>query len=112
MKSKLPVLSFVSVAELREWLEQNHTSSMGIWLRIYKKDSGVASVSFVEVLEEGLCFGWSESKRIKGDDVSYLQQFTPRRTKGTTSKRNREYAKRLITEGRMTPAGLIALGIE
>ena len=85
---------------------------MGIWLRIYKKDSGVASVSFVEVLEEGLCFGWSESKRIKGDDVSYLQQFIPRRTKGTTSKRNREYAKRLITEGRMTPAGLIALGIE
>ncbi len=105
-------MSFESVAELRGWLEQNHSSSAGIWLRIYKKSSGVTSVTFLEVLQEGLCFGWSESKRIKRDDVSYLQQFTPRRTKGTTSTRNLEYANRLISEGRMTPAGLVALEIE
>ncbi len=112
MKPELPVLSFTSVTELHEWLEQNHATSAGIWLRIYKKGAGVASVTFMEVLEEGLCFGWSESKRIKGDDISYLQQFTPRRSKGTTSKRNREYTRRLIAENRMTPAGLRALGIE
>jgi uncharacterized protein YdeI (YjbR/CyaY-like superfamily) len=76
---------------------------------MYKKDSGVASVTFEEVLNEGLCFGWSESMRRKGDQRSYLQCFTPRRTQGTTSKRNRERIDRLIKEGRMTPFGMKAL---
>lgn len=88
----------------------NHAVSEGIWLRIYKKNSGVESVSFEEVLDEGLCFGWSESKRIKGDEKSYLQLFTPRRTIGTTSKRNLEHVKRLIHENKMMPSGLKALG--
>jgi uncharacterized protein YdeI (YjbR/CyaY-like superfamily) len=80
-----------------------------MWVRIYKKDSGVASVAFEEVLDEGLCFGWSESMRRKGDQRSYLQRFTPRRTWGTTSKRNRARIDRLIKEGRMTPYGMKAL---
>ena len=109
--SELPTLSFKSVSTLREWLVENHASSEGIWLRIYKKGSGFESVSFEDVLDEGLCFGWSESLRRKGDDVSYLQRFTPRRTKGTTSARNMEHAQRLIEEGRMTAAGLSALGL-
>ena len=111
MKQNLPVMSFESALDLHRWLEQNYASSPGILLRIYKKNSEVPTVSFTEVLEEGLCFGWSESKRLAGDTQSYLQQFTPRRTKGTTSKRNRDYVSRLITEKRMTPAGLRALGI-
>ena len=106
----LPIMSFKNVADLRRWLELNHESSAGIFVRIYKKSSSQASVGFEDVLEEGLCFGWSESLRLKGDAVSYLQKFTPRKTKGTTSERNIRYAKRLITEGRMTPAGLKALG--
>ena len=106
----LPIVVFESVAELRQWLEKHHASSEGIFVRIYKKGSGSMSVSFEEVLEEGLCFGWSESLRLAYDDVSYLQKFTPRKTKGTASERNRRYAKRLIKEKRMTPAGLKALG--
>ncbi len=90
----------------------NHAVSGGIWLRIYKKNSGVESVSFEEVLDEGLCFGWSESKRIKGDEKSYLQLFTPRHTIGTTSKRNLEHVKRLIRENKMMPSGLKALGLD
>ncbi|HML24714.1 MAG TPA: hypothetical protein PKD09_23875 [Aggregatilinea sp.] len=108
----LPVLEFRSVGDLRAWLEQHHATSSGIWIRIYKASSGIASVAFEDVLDEGLCFGWSESKRRKGDDKSYLQRFTPRRTRGTTSQRNLEHAERLIRDGRMTPAGLRALGME
>ncbi len=108
----LPVLEFTSASALREWLIENHATSDGIWLRIYKKDSGVESVTFEEVLDEGLCFGWSESMRRKGDEKSYLQRFTPRRKKGTTSKRNQEHVERLIKEKRMMPPGLEALGIE
>lgn len=110
MRSGFPVLSFADRASLREWLVANHASSAGIYLRIYKKHSGIPSVSFEEVLDEGLCFGWSESKRLRGDERSYLQQFTPRRAKGTASKRNLDHARRLIEQGLMTPAGLDALG--
>lgn len=110
MKDELPIVRFEHVAALREWLEANYATSDGIFVRIYKKHSGVTSVSFEDVLDEGLCFGWSESTRLKGDDTSYLQKFTPRKTKGTTSERNRHRASRFMEEGRMTRAGLVALG--
>jgi uncharacterized protein YdeI (YjbR/CyaY-like superfamily) len=106
---ELPVLTFKSAETLRVWLIKNHSTSLGIWVQIYKKNSSVESVTFEEVLDEGLCFGWSESLRLKGDEQSYLQRFTPRRTKGTTSKRNMEHIQRLIKEKRMMPSGLKAL---
>lgn len=105
----LPVLSFESAKTLRKWLEENHASSKGMWLRIYKKNSGIQTITFEEVLDEGLCFGWSESKRIQGDEKSYLQYFAPRRTRGTKSQRNRDHIERLIKEKKMTPAGLKVL---
>ena len=71
-----------------------------------QKNSGVESVTFEEVLDEGLCFGWSESKRIKGDEKSYLQRFTLRRKGSNWSKRNREHVERLIAEGRMQKPGM------
>jgi uncharacterized protein YdeI (YjbR/CyaY-like superfamily) len=104
----LPIMAFKDGMELRNWLDNNHQKSEGIWVRIYKKNSGIKSVAFEDVLDEGLCFGWSESLRRKGDMESYLQRFTPRRTKGTTSKRNQEHIKVLIKGKKMTPAGLAA----
>jgi uncharacterized protein YdeI (YjbR/CyaY-like superfamily) len=109
---ELPVFEFQSADDLRMWLTENHETSEGIWIRIYKTNAGVASVSFEEVLDEGLCFGWSESMRRSGDAKSYLQRFTPRRKQGTTSKRNLEHVERLIKAKRMMPAGLKALGIK
>ncbi|MEA2574333.1 MAG: hypothetical protein QOH93_1631 [Chloroflexia bacterium] len=112
MKNELPIITFEHVSALREWLEANHATSDGIFVRIYKKNSGIAGVSFEDVLDEGLCFGWSESLRLKGDDLSYLQKFSPRKATGTTSERNRRRASRLIQEGRMTTAGLVALDFD
>lgn len=102
----LPIMEFANSQALRDWLEAQPASSPGIWLRIYKKHTGIPSVTFLEVLDEGLCFGWSESTRRAYDAVSYLQRFTPRKTSGTQSKRNRERAQLLIQQGRMTAAGL------
>ena len=106
----LPILEFETSVELRAWLEEHHASSKGMWLRIYKKHSGIRSVTFEQVLDEGLCFGWSESTRQKYDDVSYLQKFTPRKSIGTQSARNLARTKLLIQQGRMKSSGLIALG--
>lgn len=110
MTIELPIITFKDRATLRAWLVENHAISNGVYVRIYKKHSGVETVTFEEVLDEGLCFGWSENKRLPGDELSYLQRFTPRRSKGTTSKRNVEHARKLIAEGLMTEAGLAVLG--
>lgn len=111
MEKDMPTLSFENVKVLHNWLEANHDTSKGIFVRVYKKNSRINSVSFEELLDEGLCFGWSESIRLRGNNTSFLQKFTPRKVKGTTSKRNLQHIARLVQEGRMTPAGLRALGI-
>jgi uncharacterized protein YdeI (YjbR/CyaY-like superfamily) len=111
MPDDLPVMEFKSGAELREWLTKYHSTSQGIWIRVFNKRSKIPSVTFEELLDEGLCFGWSESMRRKQDAVSYLQRFTPRKTKGTASRRNQEHARSLIANGRMTEYGLNVLSI-
>lgn len=107
----LPVPAVASAASLHAWLVENHAESSGIRVRIFRKNTGIPSVTFDEVPGEGLCFGWSESRREKFDGDSCHQKFTPRRTKGTASERNRQHASQLIREGRMTPAGLRAPGM-
>ena len=108
----LPILTFQNQAELRKWLLKNHASSTGIWVRLFKAKSDIESVSFHDLLEEGLCFGWSESLRHPFDANSYLQKFTPRRAIGTTSKRNKDLVEKLTQQGKMTPAGFKALGMQ
>jgi uncharacterized protein YdeI (YjbR/CyaY-like superfamily) len=110
--AELPILAFTSAEELHVWLENHHAESEGMWLRIFKKNSGVPSVSFEDVLDEGLCLGWSESSRSTYDNIPYLQRFTSRKTLGTQSKRNAERVRVLVREGRMTQTGLKALGLE
>lgn len=106
MTKKPATKAFVTCQGWRKWLRAHHATSDGIWLRIFKKNSGVESVSYAEALDEALCFGWIDGQKNKYDDTSWLQRFTPRRPKSVWSKRNREHVERLIQEKRMTPAGL------
>lgn len=100
---------FTSAQKWREWLEKNHAASNGVWLRIYKKDSGRASVSYAEALDEALCFGWIDGQKDAYDEASWLQKFTPRRAKSMWSKKNREHVARLTKEKRMASAGRAAV---
>ena len=110
MSDELDVVSFSAVGQLWSWLEANHTSHAGVWVRLQKAGSNVPSVGFHDLLEAGIAYGWSESTRRPLDSRSYLQRFTPRRTRGTASARNVAIADRLEAQGRMTPAGRRALG--
>ena len=103
-------VSFASAEQLWAWLDRHHATHPGVWVRLSKANSAVASVRFHELLEAGIAYGWSESTRRALDAGSYLQKFTPRRAVGTTSDRNRTIADRLESEGRMTAAGRRALG--
>jgi uncharacterized protein YdeI (YjbR/CyaY-like superfamily) len=104
--NNLPVLFFATAGELRTWLEKNHMDSSGIWLRFYKKNSGVLSINYDLALDEALCFGWIDGQTKSLDGQSYLQKFTPRRARSIWSKRNIEHIKRLEMEGRMKPSGI------
>lgn len=102
----LPQILFASPAEWEEWLQRNHPSSEGVWIKIAKKDAGVDSVRYPEVLHSALCFGWIDGRREALDERFFLQRFTPRRRRSRWSRINRETAERLISEDRMRPGGL------
>ena len=104
--SELAVVSCRSSQVFRTWLVKNHSQSEGVWLRVYKKDSSVASVTYAEALDQALCFGWIDGQKMPFDDQSWLQKFTPRRAKSGWSRYNTQHAERLIQSGEMTPAGL------
>jgi uncharacterized protein YdeI (YjbR/CyaY-like superfamily) len=91
------------------WLEANHSSADGVWLKFAKKGSPTATVSYAEAVEEALCFGWIDGQARGHDEHFYLQRFTPRRARSKWSQNNVERADRLIAEGRMHPAGLAAI---
>jgi uncharacterized protein YdeI (YjbR/CyaY-like superfamily) len=78
---ELPIMEFKTQAELRTWLMNHHAISLGVWVRVFKKTVAVPSVTFEQLLDEGLCFGWSESNRLSYDEMSYLQKFMPRKAK-------------------------------
>jgi uncharacterized protein YdeI (YjbR/CyaY-like superfamily) len=105
-KPEYSELFFETPAEWRTWLEKNHSDSKGVWLRFYKKGSGITSLKYAGALDEALCFGWIDGQSKSLDENCYLQKFTPRRAKSIWSKRNIEHISRLIEEGKMKPSGM------
>jgi uncharacterized protein YdeI (YjbR/CyaY-like superfamily) len=102
----LPIMSFETQQDWKEWLEENHAEAKGIWLKIAKKEARTSSVSYAEALDSALCFGWIDGQKAAFDDKYWLQKFTPRTAKSIWSKVNCSKAVALIAEGRMQPAGL------
>ena len=105
-EAELPVVAFPSPQTWETWLEANHDTSPGVWLKIAKKDSGERTVSYSDALEVALCFGWIDGQKAALDDTHWLQRFTPRRARSKWSRINRDKASALIESGQMRPAGL------
>jgi uncharacterized protein YdeI (YjbR/CyaY-like superfamily) len=107
--SDLPVLTFADQAAFEAWLEANHTSSPGIYVRIAKKGAPVPSLAQSEMVESLLCFGWIDGRVNRFDEFSFLTRVTPRRPKSVWSQKNVAWVAELIAAGRMRPAGLAAV---
>jgi uncharacterized protein YdeI (YjbR/CyaY-like superfamily) len=101
-----PIVEFPHQKGWAAWLAKNCGKSAGVWLRIAKKDSGIASVTYPEAVEVALCYGWIDGQGKGESDTAYLQKFTPRSKKSIWSKINRERALALIERGKMKPPGL------
>ena len=99
-------LECANAAALVRWYKRHHATHAGVWLRIAKKASGIASIDHPEALEIALCYGWIDGQRKSDGEQHFLQRFTPRTARSTWSKINRDKVSKLIDEGRMQPAGL------
>jgi uncharacterized protein YdeI (YjbR/CyaY-like superfamily) len=91
--------------EWRRWLEKNHDGSAGLWLEFVKAHTGRRTFSYVEAVEEAICFGWIDTTVRRIDDDTYIQRFTPRSNERNWSKINIERFERMEAEGKMTDAG-------
>jgi uncharacterized protein YdeI (YjbR/CyaY-like superfamily) len=105
----LPVLAFADQAALEQWLDAEHATAPGLYVRLAKKGSGVPSVTYAELVESVLCFGWIDGRSQRLDETSYLQRITPRRARSVWSQKNVAAVEALTAAGRMRPAGLAAV---
>ncbi len=100
------IREFPTEKAFESWLAKHHDRELELWIRIYKKGSGVRSVTPAEAIDVVLCWGWIDGQRKGYDELSFLQRYTPRRPKSIWSDINRNNVARLIEAKRMTPHGL------
>lgn len=109
MASLLPELLVADPAALRSWLTEHHATSPGVRLVLTKKGGTATTITWASAVEELLCFGWIDGQAGRRDEGSYTVRITPRRPKGTWSRRNVELVAMLEEQGRMTEAGRAAV---
>src|SRR5207244_8775078 len=96
IKAELPVLAFRSSSDWDAWLADQPRDSLGLWLKLAKKGSGVDSVSQQDAIDAAVCHGWIDGQLDKFDMDHWLVRFTPRNPKGRWSAKNRARAERMI----------------
>ena len=99
------IKAFTNEAAFNAWLRANHARETEIWLRIYKKAADKPTVTNAQALDVALCWGWIDGIRKSFDAESFLQRYSPRRSRSIWSQINRKHVKRLTAAGRMKPPG-------
>jgi uncharacterized protein YdeI (YjbR/CyaY-like superfamily) len=100
------VIAFRDAAEFETWLAEHVDHSAGVWLKIAKKASGIASLTDDEAVDVGLCYGWISGQRKGFDEIYYLQKYVPRKPRSRWSQVNVRKVEELVAAGRMRPPGL------
>jgi uncharacterized protein YdeI (YjbR/CyaY-like superfamily) len=103
------VVEVSSVEDWRNWLAENGSDRNDVWVTIYKKASGRQMVSFPELLEDALCWGWIDTQTRSLDDLRYSIRFRKRRPGSNWTAGNRNLLCALLLAGRVEPAGLAVM---
>ncbi|MDR2667424.1 MAG: hypothetical protein LBB38_00040 [Puniceicoccales bacterium] len=98
-----------SQEEWRRWLEKNGSARRDIWLLFHSKASNRKSISYLQALEEALCFGWIDGMVKRYDGQTLSQRFSPRAKNSSWSEVNKQHARILVANGKMAPAGMAVL---
>ncbi|MEO8697986.1 MAG: YdeI/OmpD-associated family protein [Acidimicrobiales bacterium] len=104
--NEAPVIAFRDAPEFEAWLRDHVDRQAGVWLKIAKKNSGIASLTDGEAVDLGLCYGWISGQRKSLDGDYYLQKYVPRRPRSRWSQVNVDKVAELLAAGRMQPPGL------
>jgi len=107
--TELLILPFETKKKFAGWLAKNHDESVGLWLKIAKKATGMSTVTYAEAVDGALCYGGIDGQKGSFDEQYFLQKFTPRRPKSIWSKINVEKVAGLIASEDMKPAGFKAV---
>jgi uncharacterized protein YdeI (YjbR/CyaY-like superfamily) len=99
---------FPTPAEWRSWLEEQYADTDELWVGLYKRGCGQASITWPEAVDGALCFGWIDGVRKSIDANSYKIRLTPRKRRSIWSAVNIRRAKELHKLGLMNPTGLTA----
>ncbi|MFC3183062.1 YdeI/OmpD-associated family protein [Cypionkella sinensis] len=107
----IDAIAFATPEDWAAWLADHHASSTEVWLRIYKKSSGIPSIDWGQAVIEALAWGWIDGVKKSVSETEWAQRFTPRKPGSAWSRTNRAHAEKLIAEGRMRPAGLAHVAV-
>jgi uncharacterized protein YdeI (YjbR/CyaY-like superfamily) len=99
---------FASANEFGAWLDAHHASATELLVGFHKRKTGRSSLTWVESVQQALCYGWIDGVRKRVDDDAYTIRFSPRKPGSIWSSVNVRHVKALITSGQMRPAGLRA----
>ncbi|WP_374777735.1 YdeI/OmpD-associated family protein [Streptomyces sp. NBC_01310] len=100
------IVGFADAEAFESWLAGHHTRHEGVWIKLAKKKSGIASVTDDELVDIGLCYGWISGQRRALDERYYLQKYVPRRPRSLWSQVNVDKVADLTAAGRMREPGL------
>jgi uncharacterized protein YdeI (YjbR/CyaY-like superfamily) len=106
LRRDLPIVAFKSRQAFDAWLTSQRADSRGLWLKIARKSSGIASVSRDEAVDTALCHGWIDGQLDSFDGDYWLISFTPRQSTSIWSEKNRARALELVKLGVMRASGL------
>jgi uncharacterized protein YdeI (YjbR/CyaY-like superfamily) len=102
---------FETPAELRRWLEAHHTTEDELWVGSHRKSTGRPSLTWPQIVDELLCFGWIDGVRRSLPGERWAIRVTPRRKGSHWSAVNVRRVAELEAEGRMTDAGRRAFAL-
>ena len=102
-------IDVAAAAQFDEWMATNHASERELWAGIYKKSTKKQTVSFDELLEIAICWGWIDVQTKGIDDERYGIRFVPRKPGSNWSPTNRTLVCKLIASERMKPSGTALL---
>jgi uncharacterized protein YdeI (YjbR/CyaY-like superfamily) len=99
---------FASPAKFRTWLTKHHGTEEVLWVGYHKVATGRPSLTWAQSVDEALCFGWIDGRRMRIDADRYKIRFTPRKSTSNWSAVNVRRFQELLREGLVAPAGVRA----
>lgn len=109
MADEFEQIEIASREELRAWLSAHHEERRSVWLVTWKKAAGAKHLSYDEIVEEALCFGWIDSRTRSLDTLRSMRLLSPRKAGSAWSRENKARAMRMLKAGRMTQAGRLKI---